>query len=242
MTLKGALVFALMWLSTACAVAQPMEINLPGDGDAIVIKRNGVRVGAVSVRTTVAGNLMLTINGPSSPAIAIGGDRTSSDVQISPDPLDKPPVHLTVRSSTMQGTFGDVWFDGSLNVMPAQILYDGNGQTTIPFDPRGAINLGRTRYPGPNEELGLIRLWRKAQDGVVREEGRMGLSGVGFPYINGGGSDLPLIFFRFAPGSTKMVFRREGGGYGELSFDAAPGGGGMKYQGPSGAITNVGNP
>lgn len=215
-------------------------IDLPSDGEAIEIRKNGVKVGGIAFRTTALGNLQLLVNGTTVPALCIGGDRAPGDVQVSPDPVEKPIPHFTVRSSSMQGTYGDVWIDGTLNVIPAQVFLDANGSNTVPLDPRGAINLGRTRYPNANENLGLIRLWRKAQDGVVREEARMGLSQHGFLYFNNGGSDSPRIRFRFDEGSMKVLFLREqNNDYGEYSFDNS---GALKYQAPSGNVTVVGNP
>lgn len=215
-------------------------IDLPSDGEAIEIRKNGVKVGGIAFRTTAQGNLQLLVNGTTVPALCIGGDRLPGDVQVSPDPVEKPIPHFTVRSTSMQGSYGDVWIDGTLNVVPAQVMLDANGNAAMPLDPRGAINLGRTRYPAANENLGLIRLWRKAQDGVVREECRLGLSQHGFPYINSGGSDSPRIRFRFDQGSMKMLFLREqNNDYGELSFDNS---GALKYQAPSGTVTTIGNP
>lgn len=199
---------------------------------------NGILVGKIECLETAIGNKQLVLSGVSGPAITIGGDRTAHDVQISPDPEDKPHAHLTARSTSMQGTYGDVWFDGSLNMMPAQVFLDGNGDPTIPLDPRGAINFGRTRYPGPNEDLGMIRLWRKSSTGAVEEKGRMGLTADGFPYSNNGGNDTPLIALRKDGDSTKLRWRRESDGkYGELSFDNS---GKLKYTDPDGATTVLG--
>lgn len=215
-------------------------IDLPSDGEAIEIRKNGVKVGGIAFRTTAQGNLQLLVNGTTVPALCIGGDRLPGDVQVSPDPVEKPIPHFTVRSTSMQGSYGDVWIDGTLNVVPHQVFLDANGNPTMPLDPRGAINLGRTRYPNANENLGLLRFWRKAQDGVVREEARMGLTQHGFPYLNGGGNDNAIIRYRFDNGSTRINLMRQSDGlYGELSMDNS---GAMKYQAPSGTVTTVGNP
>lgn len=216
---------------------EKLVIDLPEDGEAIEIRKGGVKVGGIGFRTTAAGNLQLLVNGTTVPAIAVGGDRFPADVQVTPDPVDKPFVHLTCRSISHQGAYGDVWFDGSLMVMPQQVLVGSDGKATVQFDPRGAINLGRTRYPNANENLGLIRLWRKAQDGVVREEGRVGLTGDGMPYMNNGGSDTQKLYFRFGGDWAHVcAYNQSTNQHMALSFDNS---GWLKYRGASGTVTNV---
>ena len=219
---------------------EKLIIDLPEDGEVIEICKGGRRVGGIAFRETTAGNLQLIVNGTTVPALTIGGDRYPADVQVSPTPKECPPVHFSVFGlAALQGKYGDVWLDGTMVAMPQQMFFDsaGNIASGVPIDPRGAIVLGRTRYPNANEALGLIRLFRKAQDGVIREEGRLGLSKFGFPFINGGGNDTPRISFRFDANWLKVNFLRPSdGAVAELCFDDA---GRLKYQGTAGTVTTV---
>lgn len=230
-------------LATPICVAQTQTINLSGPGDLLVFKVNNVRVGALSVRQTSQGNYQLIVEGKNIPAIAIGGDRAPSDVQITPEPSQKPRFHVDIGripSGTGEGTYGDVRVAGTFTVGREQALCSdpNNATTCFPVDPRGAIIVARDRPT--NENMGQFRFVRRnASNGAIEEYRRDGVTASGLPFINFGGNDTPRYILQGGTNWTK-IYMQDSLGTRQISGDND---GSLKYVPPDGfPVTVMGQP
>ena len=176
---------ALMWISSFVAAfvlfgalganvphqqRETLHLDLARPGDALVITLNGKHVGGIRVDSQ--GRFGIYGANHASTAITIDGhDR----VQIDPEPIDAPPVRLSVAN--------DVWLTGALRVGRK----DAFG--TAPFDPNGGIQLGRNLSRDQN--MSLVRAF-----GQGRERFRIGVSQDGHGFWSNGPHDTPLVTFR----------------------------------------------
>lgn len=145
-------------------------MDLAKPGDALIITLNGKDVGGLRVDSKGR----LGVYGPNQVSTALtidGQDR----VQIDPEPVDAPPVRLTVAD--------DVWMSGVLRVGRT----DAFGDT--PFDPNGAIQVGRNLPKA--QPMSIFRAF-----GQGKERFRFGVSEDGHGFWSNGPHDAPLVTFR----------------------------------------------
>jgi hypothetical protein len=159
-------------------------INLEKPGEALTIVLQGKVVGGL--RVDEQGRLGIFGPNRTSTAITLDGrDR----VQINPTPLDAPSARLTVAD--------DTWLTGVLRVGRADAFGDA------PFDPNGAIQLGRNLQKA--QPMALLRAYAQG-----RESFRLGVGADGTGFWSDGPHDVPLISFQPSavrnPKSGKLVF------------------------------------
>ena len=148
----------------------PLRLDLEEPGDALIITLKGKPVGGLRVDK----NGRLGLYGPNQTSTAItidGKDR----VQIDPEPVEAPPVRLTVSD--------DVWMSGVLRVGRADAFGDA------PFDPNGAIQVGRNLPEA--QAMSVFRAF-----GQGEERFRFGISEEGHGFWSNGPNDAPLVTFR----------------------------------------------
>jgi len=104
-------------------------------------------------------------------------------VQIDPEPVDVPKTRLTIAN--------DVWLTGVLRVGRADAFGDA------PFDPNGAIQLGRKL--DRDQPIALLRAFAHGQESF-----RLGANADGVGYWSDGPHDSPLMTFQpSAPGQPE---------------------------------------
>jgi hypothetical protein len=145
-------------------------INLDQPGDALTIMLQGKAVGGL--RVDDQGRLGVFGANYSSTAITLDGrDR----VQIDPTPADSPAVRLSVAD--------DAWMTGVLRVGRDDAFGDA------PFDPNGAIQLGRNLQQA--QPMALVRAFAQG-----RETFRLGVDAEGTGFWSDGPHDVPLVSFK----------------------------------------------
>jgi hypothetical protein len=148
----------------------PVVIDLSAPGDALAITLNGKAVGGLRIDA----HGRLGIYGPNHTSTAVtldGRDR----IQIDPQPVESPSTRLTIDQ--------DVWLTGVLRVGRPDAFGDA------PFDPNGAIQLGRNLQTA--QPMALARFFSQG-----RESFRLGTTGDGCGFISDGPHDVPLLTFR----------------------------------------------
>lgn len=164
----------------------PVVINLDKPGDALMVTMNGKPVGGL--RVDDAGRLGVFGPNKTSTAITIDGrDR----VQIDPEPVASPPTRLTIAN--------DVWLTGVLRVGRADAFGDA------PFDPNGAIQVGRNLPKA--QPMALFRAYAQGKECF-----RLGATKEGHGFWSDGAHDTPLLTFKPSaerdPESGRLVFYR----------------------------------
>lgn len=148
----------------------PVAIDLEKPGDALVITLKGKSIGGL--RVDEQGRL--GIFGPNQVSTAITLDEHDK-VQIDPAPVASPTARLTIAQ--------DVWLTGALRVGRA----DAFGEA--PFDPNGAIQLGRNLSQA--QPMALVRFFAQGQEAF-----RLGATAEGYGFWSDGAHDVPLLTFR----------------------------------------------
>jgi hypothetical protein len=151
----------------------PVSIDLTKPGEALVITLDGKTVGGL--RVDARGRL--GIFGPNQTSTAITLD-AHDRVQIDPAPADAPRCRLTVAD--------DAWLTGALRVGRADAFGDA------PFDPNGAIQLGRNLSAA--QPMALARFFTQG-----RESFRIGATADGHGFWSDGPHDVPLVTFPPSP-------------------------------------------
>jgi hypothetical protein len=147
----------------------PLKIDLSQPGDALLITLDGRTVGGLRVDA----HGRLGIFGPNGTSTAITLDEHDK-VQIDPAPVDAPPCRLTVAD--------DAWLTGALRVGRPDAFGDA------PFDPNGAIQLGRNLTVA--QPMALARFFAQG-----RETFRLGATAQGYGFWSDGPHDVPLVTF-----------------------------------------------
>lgn len=148
----------------------PVTIDLSNPGDALVVTLAGKAVGGLRVDDQGR----LGIFGPNQTSTAITVDKLDR-VQIDPAPVDSPAARLTIAN--------DVWLSGALRVGRADAFGDA------PFDPNGAIQVGRNLPVA--QPMTLARFFAQG-----REAFRIGATKDGAGFWSDGSHDIPLVTFR----------------------------------------------
>lgn len=148
----------------------PAVINLDAPGDALTITLNGKAVGGL--RVDEQGRLGIFGPNYSSTAVTLDGQ---DKIQIDPYPVDAPAARMTIAE--------DVWLTGVLRVGRADAFGDA------PFDPNGAIQLGRNLSRA--QPMALARFFSQG-----KESFRLGTTADGCGFVSDGGHDVPLLTFR----------------------------------------------
>lgn len=148
----------------------PVVIDLKEPGDALAITLNGKAVGGL--RVDAQGRL--GIYGPNYSSTAVTLDHQDK-IQIDPHPADAPAARMTIAE--------DVWLTGVLRVGRADAFGDA------PFDPNGAIQLGRNLSQA--QPMALARFFAQG-----KESFRMGTTADGCGFVSDGAHDVPLLTFR----------------------------------------------
>jgi hypothetical protein len=161
----------IAWASgfRAAPESGPVHIDLSKPGNALVITLDGKTVGGL--RIDERGRL--GIYGPNETSTAITLDALDH-VQIDPRPVDAPPARLTIAD--------DTWLTGMLRVGRADAFGDA------PFDPNGAIQLGRNLQVA--QPMALVRFFAQG-----RESFRIGATAEGHGFWSDGPHDVPLVTF-----------------------------------------------
>jgi hypothetical protein len=169
------------WIATALIAAAwamgsrhapetgPVRIDLAAPGDALLITLDGKTVGGLRV----GARGRLGIYGPNETSTAITLDALDH-VQIDPRPVDAPTARLTIAD--------DTWLTGMLRVGRADAFGDA------PFDPNGAIQLGRNLQVA--QPMALMRFFSQG-----RESFRIGATAEGHGFWSDGPHDVPLVTF-----------------------------------------------
>jgi hypothetical protein len=172
---------SVLVLCAACALAfaagnysarktGPVVIDLTRPGDALVVRLDGRTVGGLRAD----GHARLAVFGPNRTSSVITVDR-SDRVQIDPAPVPDPRARLSIAN--------DVWLTGALRVGRPDAFGDA------PFDPNGAIQLGRNL--GEAQPMALARFFAQG-----REAFRIGATREGYGFWSDGAHDTPLVTFR----------------------------------------------
>jgi hypothetical protein len=148
----------------------PIVIDLAQPGDALAITLKGKPVGGL--RVDAQGRL--GIYGPNHSSTAVTLDRQDK-IQIDPNPADAPAARMTIAE--------DVWLTGVLRVGRADAFGDA------PFDPNGAIQLGRNLTKA--QPMALARFFAQG-----KESFRLGTTADGCGFVSDGPHDVPLLTFR----------------------------------------------
>lgn len=171
----------------------PVVIDLSKPGDALVITLGGKTVGGL--RVDERGRL--GIYGANETSTAITVDQRDR-VQIGPAPEASPAARLTIAD--------DVWLTGVLRVGRADAFGDA------PFDPNGAIQLGRNLPTA--QPMALMRFFAQGEEAF-----RLGATAEGRGYWSDGAHDVPLVTFQPSAeresNSGRLYFYDT-----ELSYDA----------------------
>lgn len=158
--------FALGALSTERG---PVVIDLSQPGDALAITMNGKAVGGLRVDE----HGRLGIFGPNYTSTAVTLD-CRDKLQIDPQPVESPAARLTVAD--------DAWMTGVLRVGRADAFGDA------PFDPNGAIQLGRNLSRA--QPMALARFFSQGKEAF-----RLGTTADGMGFVSDGAHDVPLLTF-----------------------------------------------
>jgi hypothetical protein len=161
----------------------PVAIDLSSPGDALAITLNGKAVGGL--RVDAQGRL--GIYGPNLTSTAVTLDRLDK-IQIDPQPVDAPAARMTIAE--------DVWLTGVLRVGRADAFGDA------PFDPNGAIQLGRNLTKA--QPMALARFFSQGQESF-----RLGTTADGSGFVSDGPHDVPLLTFRPSPAGQHPSGRLE---------------------------------
>jgi hypothetical protein len=145
-------------------------IDLSKPGDALVIMLEGKPAGGLRVDE----HGRLGIFGPNETSTAITVDGRDK-VQIDPAPVASPAARLTVAE--------DVWLTGVLRVGRADAFGDA------PFDPNGAIQVGRNLPLA--QPMALARFYAQG-----KESFRLGITAAGDGFWSDGPNDAPLLAVR----------------------------------------------
>lgn len=151
----------------------PVVIDLKQPGDALSIMLNGKSVGGL--RVDARGRLGIYGPNYSSTAVTLDGH---DKIQIDPHPVDAPTARMTIAE--------DVWLSGVLRVGRADAFGDA------PFDPNGAIQLGRNLSQA--QPMALARFFAQG-----KESFRLGATADGCGFVSDGAHDVPLLTFRPSP-------------------------------------------
>lgn len=234
---------------TVAAVSQ--TITLTRDGCALTFIKSGTKAGCVAVRTTPGGRLQLVLEGTQGPAITIGGDRQPADVQITPAPVNRPPMHFTVghtQAGTQENAYGDVYISGTLTIAPRTVAFDQAGASVIPIDPRGSLIIARgyaNSATVPNtEDRSMIRMFLREENTTnpSQEKVRFGVTlNGGYPFISPGHSGPGPLQFRFDGNHNKLqlVYKRPSDAK-EAILDFTETGS-LRYVSPGGTVTPIGS-
>lgn len=169
----ASLLVAALAMGTRLAPERPLVIDLARPGDALTITLNGQAVGGL--RVDAQGRL--GIFGPNHSSTAVTLDRYDK-LQIDPRPVDAPAARMTVAE--------DVWLTGVLRVGRADAFGDA------PFDPNGAIQLGRNLNRA--QPMALARFFSQGKEAF-----RLGTTADGCGFVSDGPHDVPLLTFRPSP-------------------------------------------
>ena len=156
----------------------PIVINLDRPGEAILLTLEGKPAGGM--RIDEQGRL--GIFGPNRTSTIVTIDN-QDHVQIDPEPVHAPKARLTIAN--------DTWLTGVLRVGLADAFGDA------PFDPNGAIQLGRKLDKA--QPIALLRAFAHG-----KESFRLGANTEGIGYWSDGPHDSPLMTFHpSAPGEQE---------------------------------------
>lgn len=180
----GAISSLVLLGATHISSSARTEIDLEKPGDALIIRLQGKPVGGL--RVDDHGRLGIFGANHSSTAVTIDGrDR----VQIDPNPADTPYARLTVAD--------DSWMTGVLRVGRADAFGDA------PFDPNGAIQVGRNLQKA--QPMALFRAYAQG-----KESFRLGVTEEGHGYWSDGPNDRPMLTFypsaERSPQTGRLVF------------------------------------
>jgi|GEM_PF-1012197 len=151
----------------------PVVIDLASPGDALAITLAGKPVGGLRVDNQGR----LGIYGPNHSSTAMTLDRYDK-LQIDPQPVDSPAARMTIAE--------DVWLTGVLRVGRADAFGDA------PFDPNGAIQLGRNLPKA--QPMALARFFSQGKEAF-----RLGTTADGCGFVSDGPHDVPMLTFRPSP-------------------------------------------